>query len=72
MAYHFLTPWQNRVQGWVKTYPEAIAAVLCGLLTLLGWVALGGNWIGVGVWILLAAYMIGGFDSAREGLATPW
>jgi Cd2+/Zn2+-exporting ATPase len=72
MADRFLTPWQTRFPNWLQTYPEAIAAVTCGLLTLLGWLALGGNWIGMGVWVLLAAYIIGGFDSAREGLTTLW
>lgn len=72
MTHSFSTPWQKRVQDWLRIYPEAIAAVICGLLTLLGWLALGGNWIGVGIWILLAAYVIGGLDSAREGLTTLW
>ncbi|MEM6437491.1 MAG: heavy metal translocating P-type ATPase [Cyanobacteria bacterium P01_D01_bin.115] len=61
-------PWWR----WLPTFPEAIAAATCAVLTLLGWLALGGNWIGVGVWVLLAAYVIGGFDSAREGLTTLW
>ena len=61
-------PWWR----WLPTFPEAISAATCGLLTLLGWLALGGNWVGVGIWVLLAAYVIGGFDSAREGLTTLW
>ncbi|MGF1499682.1 MAG: heavy metal translocating P-type ATPase [Elainellaceae cyanobacterium] len=72
MTSRFPIPWQQQCRNWVQTYPEAIAAITCGLLTLLGWLALGGNWIGVGVWVLLAAYVIGGFDSAREGLTTLW
>jgi len=72
MAYSLPTPWQKRFPNWLQTYPEAIAAITCGLLTLLGWLALSGDWIGVGVWVLLAAYVIGGFDSAREGLTTLW
>ena len=72
MTYSAPTFWRQRFWTWVQTYPEAIAAVICGLLTLSGWLALGGNWIGVGVWILLAAYVIGGFDSAREGVLTLW
>ncbi|MEO0406614.1 MAG: heavy metal translocating P-type ATPase [Cyanobacteria bacterium P01_A01_bin.135] len=63
---------QKRLSTGLQTYPEAIAAVTCGLLTLLGWLALSSNWVGMGVWILLVAYVIGGFDSAREGLTTLW
>lgn len=62
----------QQFQTWLTTYPEAIAAIACAFLTLLGWLALGSNWVGIGVWILLAAYVIGGFDSAREGLTTLW
>ena len=72
MAYSFPTSWRQRFWHWVQTYPETIAAVTCGLLTLLGWLALGGSWFGAGIWILLAAYVIGGFNSAREGLTTLW
>ncbi|MGC1309346.1 MAG: heavy metal translocating P-type ATPase [Phormidesmis sp.] len=59
-------------QRWIETYPELIAALLCALLTLTGWIALNGNWLGLGVWILLAAYVIGGYESTREGLSTLW
>ncbi|MGP1387565.1 MAG: heavy metal translocating P-type ATPase [Thainema sp.] len=72
MACSFPTLGQRRLRDWVQTYADAIAAATCGLLTLLGWLALGGNWISVGIWVLLAAYVIGGFDSAREGLTTLW
>ncbi|MGB3295879.1 MAG: heavy metal translocating P-type ATPase [Phormidesmis sp.] len=62
----------QRSRDWLKTYPEAIAAAVCALLTLLGWLALHGSWLGLGVWILLVAYVIGGYKSAREGLTTLW
>ncbi|MGK7876995.1 MAG: heavy metal translocating P-type ATPase [Xenococcaceae cyanobacterium] len=62
----------GKLQYWVKTYPDALAASLCALLTLIGWLALNGSWLGAGVWILLAAYVIGGYGSAREGLTTLW
>ncbi|WP_121971529.1 heavy metal translocating P-type ATPase [Leptolyngbya sp. BC1307] len=62
----------QRSRDLLKTYPEAIAAAICALLTLLGWLALHGSWLGLGVWILLAAYVIGGYESAREGLTTLW
>ena len=72
MAYRFSTPWQKRFLNWLQIYPEAIAATTCGLLTLLGWLALNSNWVGVGIWILLVAYVIGGFDNACAGLTTLW
>ncbi len=65
-------PWQEQVRSWIRDYPEAIAALLCAMLTLSGWLALNGNWLGGGVWILLAAYVIGGYESTREGLTTLW
>ncbi len=66
------TPGRKRLQGWIRDYPEAIAALLCAVLTLSGWLALNGNWLGGGVWILIAAYVIGGYESTREGLTTLW
>lgn len=33
---------------------------------------MNGNWLGGDVWILLAAYVIGGYESTREGLTTLW
>lgn len=62
----------HQFQSLVKTNREATAAVLCAILTLLGWLALTANQLGWGVWILLTAYGIGGFDSACEGLTTLW
>lgn len=55
-----------------KDHPEAIAAVICGVLVLLGWSALQLGWLGVALLLLPAAYVIGGYDSAREGLTTLW
>ncbi|MEM1252717.1 MAG: heavy metal translocating P-type ATPase [Cyanobacteria bacterium P01_H01_bin.21] len=67
-----LTCWQQRLGNWGRTYPDAIAAILCALLTLWGWLALTVNWLGLGLWILIAAYIIGGYESAREGVTTLW
>ncbi|MGK7891097.1 MAG: heavy metal translocating P-type ATPase, partial [Leptolyngbyaceae cyanobacterium] len=64
--------WQKRFLAWMQTYPEAIAAGICAVLTLLGWLALGSSWISLGICVLLTAYVIGGYDSAREGLTTLW
>ena len=67
-----LTFWQQRLGNWGRTYPDAIAAILCALLTLLGWIALTTNWVGLGLWVLITAYVIGGYESAHEGLTTLW
>ncbi len=50
--------------------PELLAALICGVLVLLGWLMLHLSWIGLSVAILCAAYVIGGYESAREGLTT--
>ncbi|MGI0494106.1 heavy metal translocating P-type ATPase [Alkalinema pantanalense CENA528] len=51
-------------------HPDVLAALLCGILVLLGWSALHFNWLGLALFLLPAAYVIGGFESAREGLTT--
>jgi len=53
-----------------KRHPEAVAAIACAFLVLLGWQSLNLGWQGGGLLILTAAYVIGGFDSARDGLTT--
>ncbi|KAM3108277.1 heavy metal translocating P-type ATPase [Phormidesmis sp. 146-33] len=59
-----------RFPQFAKDHPDAIAALTCGFLVLLGWAALNVGWLSVGLLILPAAYVIGGYDSAREGLTT--
>ncbi|WP_416675390.1 heavy metal translocating P-type ATPase [Egbenema bharatensis] len=49
---------------------ETIAAFACAVLVLLGWLILQMNWIGLAVLVLCAAYVIGGYESAREGFTT--
>jgi Cd2+/Zn2+-exporting ATPase len=56
----------------LKQHPETLAALICGLLVVLGWSTLQIGWIGLSILILLAAYVIGGYESAREGLTTLW
>ena len=53
-----------------KEHPDAIAAILCGILVLLGWLTLQSGWLGLALLILPAAYVIGGYESAHEGLTT--
>ncbi|MDJ0704478.1 MAG: heavy metal translocating P-type ATPase [Leptolyngbyaceae cyanobacterium MO_188.B28] len=62
----------SQLQRWFATYPDVMAASLCAMLTLLGWWALTVDWLEGGVWILTAAYVIGGYESARKGLTTLW
>ena len=62
----------KRLFTWQQTFPEVTAAVTCAVLTLLGWLALQGSWIGLGIGLLLTGYVIGGYESAREGLTTLW
>ncbi len=54
----------------LKEHPDAVAAAICGILIFLGWLALQENWIGLALLILPAAYVIGGYESTREGLTT--
>ena len=59
-----------RSPNFLKEHPDAVAAIACAILVFLGWQTLNLGWIGVALFILTAAYVIGGFDSAREGLTT--
>ena len=59
-----------RFPNILKTHPDAIAALACAILVFLGWQTLNLGWIGVALFILTAAYVVGGFASAREGLTT--
>lgn len=59
-----------RLTRFATDHPDALAASLCGILVLLGWGALQFNWLGFALFLLPAAYVIGGFDSAREGFTT--
>lgn len=64
------SPMSQSSLSQIKEHPDVIAAAVCGILVLLGWFCLQQNWIGVALLILPAAYVIGGYESAREGLTT--
>lgn len=51
-------------------HPEAVAAATCAALVLLGSLLLLFDWIGLALFVLPAAYAIGGYESAKEGLTT--
>jgi len=59
-----------RLVSFSQTHRDTLAALVCGLLLLLGWFALHINWVGLALLILPIAYVIGGYESAREGLTT--
>ncbi len=68
MSLHSLS--KPRLNSLLEEHPDAVAAAICGLLVFLGWLALHLNWIGLGLLILPTAYVIGGYESAREGITT--
>ena len=51
-------------------HSDTLAAVFCGVFLFVGWLALSVDWLGWALLLLPAAYVIGGYDSAREGLTT--
>jgi Zn2+/Cd2+-exporting ATPase len=59
-----------RLPALLKEHPDAVAAAMCGVLVLLGWLALHWGWVGLSLLILPVAYVVGGYESAREGLTT--
>ena len=58
------------VQTLFKEHPDALAAIICGLLVFLGWLALHIGWVGMGLFLLPTAYVIGGYESTKAGLTT--
>ena len=54
----------------ISEHPDAVAAIMCALLLLVGWLCLQFSWVGLALLILCAAYVIGGYESAKEGLTT--
>jgi Zn2+/Cd2+-exporting ATPase len=62
--------YQQRFTEFTKEHADAAAAIACGVLLLLGWFALHLNFLGLALLLLPAAYVIGGYKSAREGLTT--
>jgi Zn2+/Cd2+-exporting ATPase len=60
----------QRFTQFTREHADTLAALLCGLLLFLGWLALHLGWLGLAFVLLPAAYVIGGYESAREGLTT--
>ncbi|WP_107669186.1 heavy metal translocating P-type ATPase [Cyanothece sp. BG0011] len=53
-------------------YAQAYATITCAILLILGVVSFHFNWVGLGILILTTAYVIGGYESTKEGLTTLW
>ncbi|BAZ47542.1 cadmium-transporting ATPase [Nostoc sp. NIES-4103] len=60
----------QRFTQFTNEHADTLAALLCGLLLFLGWLALHLGALGWALLLLPAAYVIGGYESAREGLTT--
>ena len=60
----------QRFTEFTREHADTVAALLCGLLLFLGWFALHLGALGFAFLLLPAAYLIGGYESAREGLTT--
>ncbi len=60
----------ERLTQFTKEHSDTVAAIACGLLLVLGAIALHLNFLGLALLLLPAAYVIGGYESAREGLTT--
>ncbi|MBC8122765.1 MAG: heavy metal translocating P-type ATPase [Gemmatimonadaceae bacterium] len=63
--------WTSTLSSLVET-PGAVAAFLCALLVWVGWWALSLGLVIPALSVLAVAYIVGGFESAREGLTTLW
>ncbi|MEH2010027.1 heavy metal translocating P-type ATPase [Nostoc sp.] len=60
----------QRLTQFTREHADTVAALLSGLLLFLGWFALHLGALELAFLLLPAAYVIGGYESAREGLTT--
>ncbi|MBO3461268.1 heavy metal translocating P-type ATPase [Aetokthonos hydrillicola Thurmond2011] len=60
----------QRFTEFTKEHADAFAAVVCGVLLFLGWFCLHLGFVGWALLLLPTAYVVGGYESAREGLTT--
>ncbi|BAU06791.1 heavy metal translocating P-type ATPase [Fischerella sp. NIES-3754] len=60
----------ERLHQFTKEHADAVAALVCGLFLFCGWLALHLGFLGWALLLLPIAYVIGGYESAREGLTT--
>ncbi|GFE70766.1 heavy metal translocating P-type ATPase [Chroococcus sp. FPU101] len=53
-----------------KEHPDAVTAIVCAILVFCGWLTLNLGWLGISLLILPVAYVVGGYNSAKDGLMT--
>ncbi len=70
MIYAIFMVYSQGLRRFTQEHSDTLAALVCGMLLFLGWLALHIGWLGWALLLLPAAYVIGGYDSAREGLTT--
>ncbi|MDJ0578460.1 heavy metal translocating P-type ATPase [Crocosphaera sp.] len=54
----------------LQKYPDTFAAAACAILIFLGWLSLHLGWIGLALLIFPIGYVIGGYESTKDGLTT--
>ncbi|WP_017301073.1 heavy metal translocating P-type ATPase [Nodosilinea nodulosa] len=67
-----LRPWVDQIPfpAVLRDNPDLLAAIACGLLVLCGGLMLHIGEPGLGIALLCVAYVVGGYESAREGVTT--
>lgn len=68
MAQRYLTKYSFK--EILLKHPDALAAAACAILIFLGWLCLHRDLISIALFIFPAAYVIGGYESTKEGLTT--
>lgn len=58
------------VPNLLKEHPDAVTAIVCAILVFCGWLTLNLGWLGISLLILPIAYVVGGYNSAKDGLTT--
>ncbi|BAZ38836.1 cobalt-transporting P-type ATPase [Calothrix sp. NIES-4101] len=64
--------YKTQLKTLLQEHPDAIAAIVCAIFVVVGWLALHLNWISLALFLLPVAYVVGGYGSAKEGLTTLW
>ena len=58
------------ISSWFKNHFDVLEALLCGFFVILSYLLLESNLLGLALLALPIAYVIGGYNSTKEGLHT--